>query len=76
MTRRKEAAEYKIKGLLQKHAAALFCTLELLVFAQRGDAVVTLQFVDEDALQINGVLAEEEADGALLLVFGGFREIR
>ena len=76
MTRRKEAAEYKRKGLLQNHATALFCTVELLVFAQRGDAVVTLQFVDEDALQINGVLAEEEADSALLLVFGGFREIR
>ena len=74
MTRRKEAAEYKIKGLLQKHAAALlYCRISC--FRQRRDAVVTLQFVDEDALQINGVLAEEEADGALLLVFGGFREV-
>ena len=76
MTRRKEPVECKREGAVAKPCNSPFCTVEFLVFAQRRDVVVTLQFVDEDALQINGVLAEEEADGALLLVFGGFREIR
>ena len=40
-----------------------------------GDAVFTLQFVDENALQINGILAEEETDDALLFMFGGLREV-